>query len=69
MDQLAFDLEPGQKVEVNAGDVIGTSGNTGFEFLPIDPHVHFKIKVNGGAIDPIALVAYFWKFHKCNCAQ
>jgi RHS repeat-associated protein len=69
MDELAFDLMLGETREVMAGEMIGTSGFTGFEVSETDPHVHFQIKVNGTEIDPMALVAYFWKFRKCKCAQ
>lgn len=39
---------------ISAGDVIGTSGSTG---ISITPHLHFGIKKNGRAADPLEYVS------------
>lgn len=43
-----FNVRKGQKV--NRGDVIGFVGNTG---LSVAPHLHYEIKLNGVAVDPV----------------
>jgi murein DD-endopeptidase MepM/ murein hydrolase activator NlpD len=47
--QSSFAVSPGDQVA--QGDVIGYSGNTGSS---TGPHVHFEIRVNGAAVDPLA---------------
>lgn len=39
--------------QVSAGDIIGYVGNTG---VSSGPHLHFELRVNGEAIDPISIV-------------
>jgi len=38
---------------VKRGDVIGLSGNSGYS---ISPHLHFSIKLNGAAVDPLIFI-------------
>ena len=46
--QSSFAVSPGDQVD--QGDVIGYSGNTGSS---TGPHLHFEIRVNGSAVDPL----------------
>jgi murein DD-endopeptidase MepM/ murein hydrolase activator NlpD len=46
--QSSFAVSPGDQVA--QGDVIGYSGNTGSS---TGPHLHFEIRVNGTAVDPL----------------
>jgi len=46
--QSSFAVSPGDQVA--QGDVIGYSGNTGSS---TGPHLHFEIRVNGSAVDPL----------------
>lgn len=69
LDELAFGLNPGETIEVKAGDQIGTAGFTGFDPAEINVHVHFQMKMGDTLVDPMAYSAYLWKFHKCKCAQ
>jgi murein DD-endopeptidase MepM/ murein hydrolase activator NlpD len=46
--QSSYAVSPGD--EVAQGDVIGYSGNTGSS---TGPHLHFEIRVNGTAVDPL----------------
>jgi murein DD-endopeptidase MepM/ murein hydrolase activator NlpD len=46
--QSSFAVSPGD--QVGQGDVIGYSGNTGSS---TGPHLHFEIRVNGTAVDPL----------------
>jgi len=43
-----FNVKKGQKVK--RGDVIGFVGNTG---MSVAPHLHYEIKLNGVAVDPV----------------
>ena len=51
MHQSAFATSAGQQVE--AGDVIGRTGNTGHS---TGPHLHVQINLNGQAIDPVTFL-------------
>jgi murein DD-endopeptidase MepM/ murein hydrolase activator NlpD len=44
-------VQPGRPV--NAGEVIGLSGNSGRSSAP---HLHFEIRLNGQSLDPTTLV-------------
>jgi murein DD-endopeptidase MepM/ murein hydrolase activator NlpD len=44
-------VKEGQRVQ--AGDLLGLTGNTGFS---TGPHLHFEIRVNGKAIEPLAFM-------------
>jgi murein DD-endopeptidase MepM/ murein hydrolase activator NlpD len=44
-------VKEGQRVQ--AGDLLGLTGNTGFS---TGPHLHFEIRVNGKAIEPMAFM-------------
>jgi len=46
-----FKFSKGDRVK--QGDVIGLSGNSGYS---ISPHLHFSIKLNGAAVDPLIFV-------------
>ena len=46
--QSSYAVSPGDQVA--QGDVIGYSGNTGSS---TGPHLHFEIRVNGSAVDPL----------------
>lgn len=46
-----FKVLRGEQVE--QGDVIGFSGNTGYS---IAPHLHFSVKVNGSSVDPLRFI-------------
>jgi murein DD-endopeptidase MepM/ murein hydrolase activator NlpD len=46
--QSSYAVSPGDGVE--QGEVIGYSGNTGSS---TGPHLHFEIRVNGSAVDPL----------------
>ncbi len=46
--QSSYAVSPGDSVE--QGEVIGYSGNTGSS---TGPHLHFEIRVNGSAVDPL----------------
>lgn len=46
-----FNVLPGKEIE--RGEVIGFSGNTGYS---IAPHLHFSLKVNGASIDPLRFI-------------
>lgn len=46
--QSSFAVSPGQ--QVNQGQIIGASGNTGNS---TGPHLHFETRLNGGAVDPM----------------
>ncbi len=46
--QSSYAVSPGDSVA--QGEVIGYSGNTGSS---TGPHLHFEIRVNGGAVDPL----------------
>lgn len=50
----SFLVQEGQKV--NKGQVIATSGNTGYS---ISPHLHFSIKVKGVSVDPVQFIKTF----------
>ncbi len=43
-------LGAGTGIRVNAGDIIGHLGSTGFS---TGPHVHFEVRANGSAVDPM----------------
>ncbi|MEM8533133.1 MAG: peptidoglycan DD-metalloendopeptidase family protein [Chloroflexota bacterium] len=43
-------VDTNQSVQVRAGDVIGTSGDTGF--VVGTPHLHFEVRHNGRQVDP-----------------
>ncbi|HEU5097893.1 MAG TPA: peptidoglycan DD-metalloendopeptidase family protein [Roseiflexaceae bacterium] len=43
-------LDTGQGVRVQAGDLIGSSGKTGF--VVGSPHLHFEVRHNGKQVDP-----------------
>ncbi|MDQ2997000.1 MAG: peptidoglycan DD-metalloendopeptidase family protein [Chloroflexota bacterium] len=43
-------LDTGQGVPVRAGDLIGSSGKTGF--VVGSPHLHFEVRHNGKQVDP-----------------
>ena len=51
MHLSAIDVELGQEVE--KGELIGKSGNTGYV---LGPHLHLTIRINGISIDPIKFV-------------
>lgn len=40
--------------QVKQGDIIAFSGNTGYS---IAPHLHFAVKVNGTAVDPLRFIS------------
>ena len=44
-----FDVREGQ--EVTQGQTLGKSGNTGYS---TGPHLHFELRINGSAVDPLA---------------
>ena len=44
----AFAVDEGQ--QINKGDVIGYVGSTGYS---TGPHLHFEVRVNGTAVDPL----------------
>ena len=46
--QSSFAVSSGDQVD--QGEVIGYSGNTGSS---TGPHLHFEIRVNGSAVDPL----------------
>lgn len=41
--------------EVTQGEVIAYSGNTGYS---TGPHLHFEIRINGEAVNPLDYVEY-----------
>ncbi|NOK78239.1 MAG: peptidoglycan DD-metalloendopeptidase family protein [Chloroflexi bacterium AL-N5] len=43
-------VDTDQSVQVRAGDIIGTSGDTGF--VVGTPHLHFEVRHNGRQVDP-----------------
>src|SRR6185436_20404963 len=43
-------LDTGRGVRVRAGDLIGSSGKTGF--VVGSPHLHFEVRHNGKQVDP-----------------
>ncbi len=47
-----FKVLRGEQVE--QGDVVGFSGNTGYS---IAPHLHFSVKVNSSSVDPLRFIA------------
>lgn len=40
---------------VNAGDVVGLIGNTGFS---LGPHLHFEVRIDGKPVNPLMFVDY-----------